>query len=161
MACEVVVSGLAIDATSNSPVVLLRETGGERLLPIWIGPAEASAIAMQLAGIKMRRPLTHDLLKNVIDGLDAKVTKVVINDLVGQTFHAEIYLQRGQSVIKIDARPSDSIALALRVKSPIFVEEKVLALEDSGLKESEEKRAQELRERLQRINPEDFGNFTL
>lgn len=161
MVCEVVVTGLAIDAASNSPVVLLKETGGERLLPIWIGPAEASAIAMQLAGIKMRRPLTHDLLKDVIDGLDVRVTKVVINDLIGQTFHAEIYLQQGQSMVKIDARPSDSIALALRTKSPIFVEEKVLALEGSGPQETEERQAQELRERLKRIDPEDFGNFTL
>lgn len=161
MICEVMVSSLAIDSAGNSPVVLLKEAGGERVLPIWIGPAEASAIAIQLAGIRMKRPLTHDLLKNIVDGLDAKVSKVVINDLVGQTFHAEIYLQSGESLVKIDARPSDSIALALRTKTSIFVDEKLLALEGGSLEKSEEKRAQELRERLRRINPEDFGNLTL
>ena len=158
---KVSVSGLAIDSNNNAPVVLLKETGGSGVLPIWIGPAEASAIAMELAGLSMKRPLTHDLLRNVIDGLGAQVLRVVVNDLVGQTFHAEIFLQRDKSLIKIDARPSDSIALALKTNAPIFVSKKIFAYNEEPTDESEEQKAQELRERLQRINPEDFGNYTL
>ncbi|UCE17628.1 MAG: bifunctional nuclease family protein [Gemmatimonadota bacterium] len=157
---KVNVSGLAIDSNSNSPVVLLKESGGSGILPIWIGPAEASAIAMELAGLNMKRPLTHDLLRTVIDGLGAKVLKVVVNDLVGQTFYAEIYLQHENSLVKIDARPSDSIALALKAKAPIFVSKKIFAFDEESSDISEEQRAEELRARLQRINPEDFGNYT-
>ena len=158
---KVNVSGLAIDSTNNSPVVLLKESGGQGILPIWIGPAEASAIAMELAGLNMKRPLTHDLLRSVIDGLGGKVLKVVVNDLIGQTFHAEIYLQQEKAMVKIDARPSDSIALALKTNAPIFVAKKIFAYDEEPSSDvSEEKRAQELRERLQRINPEDFGTYT-
>ena len=157
---KVTVSGLAIDSNSNSPVVLLKESGGSGILPIWIGPAEASAIAMELAGLNMKRPLTHDLLRTIIDGLGAKVMKVVVSDLIGQTFYAEIYLQHENSLVKIDARPSDSIALALKAKAPIFVSKKIFAFDEESSDVSEEKRAEELRERLQRINPEDFGNYT-
>ena len=157
---KVTVSGLAIDSNNNSPVVLLKESGGSGILPIWIGPAEASAIAMELAGLNVKRPLTHDLLRSIIDGLGAKVLKVVVSDLIGQTFHAEIYLQQNKALVKIDARPSDSIALALKTKAPIFVAKKIFAFDEEPTEISEEKRAQELRERLQRINPEDFGNYT-
>ena len=157
---KVTVSGLAIDSNNNAPVVLLKESGGSGILPIWIGPAEASAIAMELAGLNMKRPLTHDLLRSVIDGLGAKVMKVVVSDLIGQTFHAEIYLQQEKALVKIDARPSDSIALALKTKAPIFVSKKIFAFDEEPSEVSEETRAQELRERLQRINPEDFGNYT-
>ena len=157
---KMTVSGLAIDSNSNSPVVLLKESGGSGILPIWIGPAEASAIAMELAGLNMKRPLTHDLLRSIIDGLGAKVLKVVVSDLVGQTFHAEIYLQQNTSLLKIDARPSDSIALALKTKAPIFVANKILTFDDEISDVSDEKKAEELRERLQRINPEDFGKYS-
>ena len=157
---KVTVSGLAIDSNNNSPVDLLKESGGTGILPIWIGAAEASAIAMELAGLNVKRPLTHDLLRSIIDGLGAKVLKVVVSDLIGQTFHAEIYLEQNKALVKIDARPSDSIALALKTKAPIFVAKKIFAFEEEPTEISEEKRAQELRERLQRINPEDFGNYT-
>ena len=157
---KVNVSGLAIDSTNNSPVVLLKESGGQGILPIWIGPAEASAIAMELAGFNMKRPLTHDLLRSVIDGLGGKVLKVVVSDLIGQTFHAEIYLQQDTAMVKIDARPSDSIALALKTNAPIFVSKKIFAYDEEPSEVSDEKRAQELRERLQRIDPKDFGDYT-
>ena len=153
------VSGLAIDMSSNSPVVLLKEAEGKRVLPIWIGPYEAMAIAMELAGITSKRPLTHDLMKMIISGLGGKITKVEITELKDQTFYARIWIQQDDAIVNIDARPSDSIALALRVKAPIYVASDVFNFH-LGAEESEEERARNLRERLKRINPEEFGNFS-
>jgi bifunctional DNase/RNase len=157
------VSGLAIDLRTQSPVVILEESGDDqkRVLPIWIGHAEATAIAMRLADVNIKRPLTHDLMKLILEGLNSKVIKVVINDLREQTFYAQIYVKRENSLLTIDARPSDSIALALRCDAPIYVASHVLEadLEDKGL--SDEDRAKNLRERLKKINPEDFGKFSL
>ncbi len=158
---KVDVSGLALDKRSNSPVVLLKEADGERVLPIWIGQAEASAIAFELSGFNFRRPLTHDLFKSVLDALDLKLTKVIISDLVDQTFYAEFFLEMGKKIFKIDARPSDSIIMALKLKAPIFVAEEILDSEDSSEEDDPEKKAQRLRDRLNRINPEDFGKFAL
>lgn len=157
------VSGLAIDMGTQSPVVILAEAGseGKRVLPIWIGHAEAAAIAMKLADLTIKRPLTHDLMKLIIDGLDGKVIKVVINDLRDQTFYAQIYVERQNSLLTIDARPSDSIALALRCDAPIYVATHVLEAEKEKTGLSDEDKAQNLRERLKRINPEDFGKFSL
>ena len=148
------VSGLAIDTSSNSPVVLLKEENGDRILPIWIGPNEASAIALELAGVAFRRPLTHDLLKNCLDGLDTSLSKVIISDLVESTFHAELYLERGDSfALKIDARPSDSIALALKFNADIFVDDKIISAmvkrDGTDQKESPE----DIRDRLRNIDP--------
>lgn len=158
---KVDVSGLALDKRSNSPVVLLKEADGERVLPIWIGQAEASAIAFELSGFNFRRPLTHDLFKSVLDALDMKLTKVIISDLVDQTFYAEFFLEMGKKIFKIDARPSDSIIMALKLKAPIFVAEEIFDSEDSSEEDDPEKKAQRLRDRLNRINPEDFGKFAL
>lgn len=157
------ISGLAIDTGTNSPVVILAEADneGKRVLPIWIGHAEAAAIAMKLANVTVKRPLTHDLMKLAIDGLDGKVIKVVINDLRDQTFYAQIYVERENSLLTIDARPSDSIALALRCDAPIYVANHVLDADREKTGLDDEDRAQSLRERLKRINPEDFGKFTL
>lgn len=115
------VSGLAVDQTTQHPVVLLEAMDEKGVLPIWIGQPEASAIAFPLAGQSFERPLTHDLLRIVIEGLEAKVRKIVITELRGNTFYAKIYLGKGDEVFVIDARPSDSIALALRAQCPIFV----------------------------------------
>jgi len=117
---QVRVAHLGLDRTTNTPVVILQEQEGERVLPIWIGPAEASAIAMELAGVKFARPLTHDLLKQVILGLGADLRKVIITQVKENTYYAELHIYRGDAVIQIDARPSDSIAVALRLKAPIF-----------------------------------------
>jgi len=159
---QMYVSGLAIDMGTNSPVVVLAETQdeGKRVLPIWIGHAEAAAIAMKLADLSIKRPLTHDLMKLIIDGFDGKVIKVVINDLRDQTFYAQIYVERENSLLTIDARPSDSIALALRCDAPIYVANHVLEADRKKTGLSEEDRAQSLRERLKKINPEDFGKFS-
>jgi bifunctional DNase/RNase len=146
--------------------VILQEQQGERVLPIWIGPAEASAIAMELAGVKFSRPLTHDLLKQVIVGLGAELRKVIITQVKENTYFAELHLYRGDTVIQIDARPSDSIALALRLKTPIFTSETLLELtsietsEAPGDAAPEPLDADSLKNYLQNLDPEDFGKFT-
>lgn len=163
---EVRVAHLGLDRTTNTPVVILQEREGERVLPIWIGPAEASAIAMELAGVKFSRPLTHDLLKQVIVGLGADLRKVIITQVKDNTYYAELHIYRGDAVIQVDARPSDSIAVALRLKAPIFTSDGLLehtSVEtgegplDSGPQPLD---ADQLKTYLQNLNPEDFGKFT-
>lgn len=158
---EMKVSGLGLDKNSDSPVVLLKEADGERVLPIWIGHAEASAIAIALEGIKVERPLTHDLIRAVIEGLKAKVSRILINELKDNTFYAKIYLERGKSIINVDARPSDSIALALRVQVPIFVSQNVLSSSGTSMEIDDETRAKALKKFLANLNPEDFGKYKI
>jgi hypothetical protein len=164
---QVKVSGLIVDDNSKSPVVILQEMEGERYLPIWIGPFEAQAIANEIQGKKFPRPLTHDLLASAIGSLKASVSRIVISDLREKTFFASIILQQGGEVVSLDARPSDSIALAVRAKAPIFVSEKVLEGEAAGRppglgpEMSEEERAEDLKRRLEGLDPEDFGKFTM
>jgi bifunctional DNase/RNase len=119
---QVRVANLAMDPNTDSPVVLLEGIDAKGVLPIWIGPPEANAIMMSLAGQTFERPLTHDLLRLIIEGLEGQVRKIVIAQLRGNTFYAKIHLSRGDEVVVIDARPSDSIALALRAQAPIFVD---------------------------------------
>ena len=161
---EVRVAHLGLDRTTNTPVVILQEQGGERVLPIWIGPAEASAIAMELAGVKFARPLTHDLLKQVIVGLGAELRKVIITQVKDNTYFAELHIHRAEDVIQVDARPSDSIAVALRLKAPIFTSRDLLDVPAEPLVESApdptQLDAESLKEYLQKLNPEDFGKFT-
>ncbi|MFH1764349.1 MAG: bifunctional nuclease family protein [Gemmatimonadota bacterium] len=172
---EVRVQSLGLDRTTNNPVVILREHGGERVLPIWIGPGEASAIAMQLADWSFSRPLTHDLLVSVLGGLGGSLERVIITQVVENTYFAELIIQRNGGVFSVDARPSDSIAVALRVKAKIFAEEALLeratveiAEEESVTLDSEdlqdpnpqEIKTEDLKEYLKRLNPEDFGRFT-
>jgi hypothetical protein len=154
---QVKINGLALDMTTNSPVVILTSLDSEeKLLPIWIGHYEAWAIAMELSGIKSKRPLTHDLLKKVINSMGGKIKKVEVTELVNQTFYAKIYVDTKENSLEIDARPSDSIALALKSKVPIYVAEGLFQLKGSGRKDQES-----LRERLKRLNPEDFGKYSL
>ena len=162
---ELTISGLGIDSSNNSPVVLLKEKNGERVLPIWIGPSEASAIAMEISGVKFKRPLTHDLFKQVLLDLGVILESVFISELKDNTYYARIYLKHGGKSIELDARPSDSIALALRMKAPIHTTEELL---DSASKimpktvtQTEEYDPEVLRETLRKMNPEDFGKFTL
>ena len=164
---EVRVAHLGLDRTTNTPVVILQEREGERVLPIWIGPAEASAIAMELAGVKFARPLTHDLLKQLIVGLGAELRKVIITQVKDNTYYAELHIYRGDTVIQIDARPSDSIALALRLKAPIFTSDGLLAMTsvDTGDPSGEPGGTtpldtDQLKTYLQNLDPEDFGKFT-
>ena len=163
---EVRVAHLGLDKNSNTPVVILQEQNGDRVLPIWIGPAEASAIAMELAGMKFARPLTHDLLKQVIVGLGADLRKVIITQVKDNTYYAELHIYRGDAIVNIDARPSDSIAVALRLKAPIFTTEELLEntpvdTSDAGGEGGPQPlSSDDLKNYLQNLDPEDFGKFT-
>ena len=123
---EMKVKGLALDPLSNMPMIILRDEEDKRSLPIWVGLFEANAIALELEKISTPRPMTHDLIKNILESLDARVQKVVVNDLRDNTFYAVLYLRLGNADLTVDSRPSDAIALALRVGAPIFVEEDVV-----------------------------------
>src|ERR1700692_5060515 len=126
MEVEMTIRGLLMDPVSNMPIVVLKDVGGDTVLPIWVGVYEANAIALEMEKVSTPRPMTHDLIKNVLTGLDALVHKVVVTELKEDTFYAVIWLEREGQVISIDSRPSDALALALRVDCPIFVEEDVL-----------------------------------
>ena len=153
------VSGLAIDERTQTPVVILKEREGGRMLPIWIGPSEASSIAIELTGRKFQRPLTHDLLKVIIDGLGAAVPKVAVVDLQDKTYFAKVYLERDDEMFAIDARPSDCIALALRTKSPIFVLESLLRDGDSEEDISYERSMEDLQRQIEKMDPDEFGKL--
>lgn len=162
---EVTVAHLGLDRATNTPVVILQEKDGERVLPIWIGPAEASAIAMELAGVKFSRPLTHDLVKQIIVGLGGDLKRVLITQVKENTYFAELHLHRDDHVVQIDARPSDSIAVALRLKAPIFTQEDLLEATSVDTVEPMSPDPQDmdpdsLKAYLENLDPEDFGKFT-
>ena len=169
---EVVVSRLGLDSSTQSYVVILQEKDGQRLLPIWIGQPEAESIAMQMHNVKRPRPLTHDLCKSLIVGLGGRLEKVHISRVEKNTYYAELHIARnGQGVVQVDARPSDSIAIALRLAAPIFASDALLSdvqIEESaetpdfGAAQAEaELNAEQLKEYLERLRPEDFGKFNL
>ncbi|MCX6827910.1 MAG: bifunctional nuclease family protein [candidate division Zixibacteria bacterium] len=158
---EVRVDGLALDMTTNSPVVILAPLHINKVLPIWIGHSEAWAIAMELSGIGSKRPMTHDLLKMVIGVLSAEVEKVEITELKEQTFYARVLLKSDGKTLAIDARPSDSIALALKAGAPIFVEEALFNLKEGEQQTELSNDPESLADRLKKINPEDFGKYSL
>src|SRR4030043_705564 len=126
MEIEMKIKGLMLDPLSNMPIIILVDTKGERALPIWVGFFEANAIALQMENIPTPRPMTHDLLKNVLYGLDARVKKILVNDLQDNTFYALIFVEVNGKIYTFDSRPSDAIALALRLRTPIYVEEEVI-----------------------------------
>lgn len=160
---EVKIEGLALDMTTNSPVVILAPDELNKVLPIWIGHAEAWGIAMELSGVKAKRPLTYDLLRDIIGALQATVDRVEITELKEQTFYARIHLSVNGHKYEIDARPSDSIALALKVKAKIFVNEELFNISEEQSQQSSTMPTdpETLRERLKKINPEDFGKYSL
>jgi bifunctional DNase/RNase len=169
---EARVNGLILEHKTQQNIVILREVDGERILPIWIGPGEAQAIRRILAEEPFPRPLTHDLLHLVVEGLKARIARVVIADLRENTFYASVFVERDSEVLSIDARPSDSIAVALRAKAPIFVNEALLQpapkaedepaeTEEAPRELSDEEKAEQLRRYLEKLNPEDFGKFQL
>jgi bifunctional DNase/RNase len=164
MLIPVKVAGITLDPTSKTPVVVL--VGDDKILPIWIGGLEAHAILMQLQGIEPPRPMTHDLLKRVILSLSASVERIVITDIRDSVYYAEIIVKDGGVTIAIDARPSDAMALALRMECPILVESKVFDLISTETEsETEEKPTPEQKERIRRyienLKPEDFGNLDI
>ena len=151
------VRGLALDPVTNAPIVILKAEGGPRLLPIWIGLFEANAIAIEMEKIAAPRPMTHDLLKNIVDVLDARIERVVVDNLEENTFFASIYLRREGRGHRLDARPSDAIALALRAGAPIFVTNEVLT-RSGGIEQAEDLgEPDQWRQWLDRITPGDFS----
>lgn len=159
------ISGLTIDPLTNSPIVILKEVDGERTLPIWIGLLEATAIASELEGIKFSRPMTHDLLKNIMGIMDVKVNRVEVCDLKNNTYYAMIHLNHDGKEISIDARPSDALALSLRTNAPIYVAEEVIRLSKQiDLKSEPEDRSEKgkkWQDVLESLNPEDFGKYKM
>ena len=177
---EVIVSRLGLDSSTNSYVVVLQERDGTRLLPIWIGQPEAESIVMHMHNVKRSRPLTHDLVRSLILGLGAQLRRVQITRVEKSTYYAELHVQRGTELVQIDARPSDSIAVALRLSAPIFAAESLLVEPgedaeegdgdispdepDLGIPGSEarsesELSAEQLKAYLENLRPEDFGKF--
>jgi len=142
------IEGLLFDPRSNMYILLLKEIDGNDTLPIWIGKPEADSIALAMGKIDTPRPLTHDLIKNVIYEMKMKITKVVISDIIDNTYYAGIYVDNGERETPIDSRPSDAIAVAIRVNAPIFVDENVIEFKSND----------ELEDWLKNLKPEDFGN---
>ena len=157
-----VISVLAVDPLTKSPIVILKEIDGERTLPIWIGILEAQAIASELDGIKFSRPMTHDLLKNIFELLDVRVERIEVCDLKNNTYYALIHVIHKENEVAIDARPSDALALSLRVGAPIFVADSVIErstqIDLSGEVEDESEKGKKWKEILENLDPEDFGN---
>ncbi len=158
---EVKVAGIVIDNKSNSPVMLLREISNEKVLPIYIGPAEAASIAYALENVKAIRPLTIDLMKLLVEGTRSKVKRINITSIRNDTFFAEIILETDSKIVSIDARPSDSVALAIRTNSPIYVAEEVMDTCSTTMTLDDESKLKELRLNLRNLNPEDFGNYKI
>jgi uncharacterized protein len=160
MEVEMTIRGLLMDPVTQTPIVLLKDVGGDSVLPIWVGVPEASAIQLEMEKVSTPRPMTHDLLKNVLTGLEAQVHKVVVTELREDTFYAVIWLERAGEVISIDSRPSDALALALRVDCPIFVEEVVLKTSRLASNNSD-RSGEELRKYLEGLNDEDMGKYKM
>jgi uncharacterized protein len=165
MFLEMKVRGLALDPLSNMPIIILKDEEDKRSLPIWVGIFEANAIALELEKIATPRPMTHDLIKNILETVQAQVTKVVVTDLKENTFYAVLHLQIGETEYTVDARPSDAIALALRVAAPIYVDEDVVRKAKTlevATKEAEPAKTDDpdrVKEWLGSIKPEDFEKF--
>jgi len=159
---EVQIRGLMLDPVTNMPIVVLKDVDGDTVLPIWVGVFEANAIALELEKTPTPRPMTHDLLRNLARGLNAKVTKVVVSDLREDTFFATIWMQQENEQVTLDARPSDAIALALRWDCPIFVSRKVLSQSRQTANETGTNvNADELRRWLENLNDEDTGRYKM
>jgi bifunctional DNase/RNase len=160
-----IISGLTVDPITNSPIVILKEVDGDKTLPIWIGLLEATAIASEMEGIKFSRPMTHDLLKNMMEMVDMEVVKIEVCDLKNNTYYALIHFKQGDREMSIDARPSDALALSLRVKAPIFVAEEVIKnssqIDLKAEPEDKSEKGKKWQEILESLNPEDFGKYKM
>ena len=161
MQIEMTIKGLMVDPITNMPIVILRDKDGAKTLPIWVGMFEANAIALQIENISTPRPMTHDLLRNVIEDLRASVQKVVVCDLQENTFYALIYLSLNGDTVAVDARPSDAIALALRTRAPIFVEDSVIDNAKTVDFASDQSDTDRLQKWLESLDPEDLGKYKM
>src|SRR5688500_4086555 len=155
---ELSLVGVRVELPSNQPIVLLKEAGGDRYLPIWIGAVEATAIAFALQGIETPRPMTHDLLRDILAETKVAVERIVISDLVDQTFYATIRMHNGEAPVEVSSRPSDAIALAVRLSTPIYAAEEVLEQAGIELRDDEETEVEKFREFLDQVSPEDFAS---
>jgi bifunctional DNase/RNase len=162
MELEVKIRGLMMDPVTNMPVVVLKETAGSGVLPIWVGVYEANAIALEIEKVQtLPRPMTHDLLRNVLTGLNVHVNRVVVSDLKDDTFYALIWMERDGQILAMDSRPSDALALALRVDCPIYVEDDVLKRSKTASAINEKTSNEDLRNWLENLNDEDLGRYKM
>jgi hypothetical protein len=161
MEIEMKIRGLMVDPTTNMPIVVLKDVNGTAILPIWVGVYEAHAIASEIEKASAPRPMTHDLIRNLLFGLEAGVRKVVVSDLKEDTFYAIIWLERDGKLISVDSRPSDALAIALRLDCPIYVEETVLKHSRSAAAVTEVSGNEELRKWLENLGDEDLGRYKM
>lgn len=161
MEVEMKIRGLMMDPVTNMPIVILKDIGSDTVLPIWVGVYEANAIALEIEKVTTPRPMTHDLIKNVLVGLESQVHKVVVTELREDTFYAVIWVERDGRIISIDSRPSDALALALRMDCPIFVEDEVLKSSKIAAANSERMTPEDLRKMLEDLNDEDLGRYKM
>lgn len=160
-ALQMHIRGLMLDPTSNVPIVILRDEDSDAFLPIWIGVFEANAIALHIEGQETGRPMTHDLLSSTIRTLGASVERIVISDLKESTFYARIVLVRGEETLDLDARPSDALALAIRMEAPIFVLRSVLDRAQAVQVDEQASEEEKIRKMLEELSPEDLGKYTM
>jgi uncharacterized protein len=161
MEVEMKIRGLMMDPVTNMPIVILKDVNGATVLPIWVGVYEANAIALEIEKVATPRPMTHDLIKSLLLGLDTNVRKVVVNELKDDTFYAVIWLDRDGDMISVDSRPSDALAIALRLDCPIYVEESVLKSSKVAATVSDKVNNEELRRWLEGLNDEDLGRYKM
>ena len=161
MQIEMTIKGLMVDPITNMPIIILRDKEGQKVLPIWVGIFEANAIALQIENVATPRPMTHDLLRNVIHDLKASVQKVVVCDLQENTFYALIYLSLNGDTLAVDARPSDAIALALRTRAPIFVEDTVIDHAKTADLVPDKGETERLQKWLESLDPDDMGKYKM
>ena len=161
MEVEMKIRGLMMDPVTNMPIVILKDVNGSTVLPIWVGVYEANAIALEIEKVTTPRPMTHDLLKNLLIGLETTVRKVVVTELRDDTFFAVIWLERDGQMISIDARPSDALALALRMDCPIYVDDEVLKSSKLASTVSESSSSEELRTWLENLGEDDLGRYKM
>src|ERR1700710_1365161 len=161
MEVEMKIRGLMMDPVTNMPIVILKDSGSSSVLPIWVGIYEANAIALEIEKVSTPRPMTHDLIKTLLLGFDAGIRKVVVNELKEDTFFAVIWVEREGELISVDSRPSDALALALRLDCPIFVDETVLKNSRQAASISDKVNNEELRRWLEGLNDEDLGRYKM
>ena len=161
MEVEMKIRGLMMDPVTNMPIVILKDVNGATVLPIWVGVYEANAIALEIEKVSTPRPMTHDLIRSLLHGLDTNVRKVVVNELKDDTFYAVIWLDRDGDLISVDSRPSDALAIALRLDCPIYVDETVLKSSKVAATVSDKVNNEELRRWLEGLNDEDLGRYKM
>ena len=161
MEVEMKIRGLMMDPVTNMPIVILKDVEGNSVLPIWVGIYEANAIALEIEKVSTPRPMTHDLIKTLLLGLDTSVRKVVVSELRDDTFFALIWLEKEGQLISVDSRPSDALAIALRLDCPIYVEEAVLKSSKAAAASSDKVQSEELRRWLENLNDDDLGRYKM